>query len=231
MSESNQNIDDSKVVPESSSSAVPENDPKTVPENSSKETQKDDSHPGSKKGLKFSYFEPVAGIIFSVVAAIVFLGFPIVFTVVYIGGPTIPTFIAEFFPDWDLWIIIPGIIWALLRIGVEVAYLVERRYTKRLAKISVTGNALAAICTFIMFVSPRIVNQEYVNWVHAYFANISVWFGNILANPHLIILFIIIVVLVLDSVNVIRKGNKAEKNDDDDDDLIEAEQNGGSNNG
>ena len=208
MSGPNNNLEDSTPVPEKG--AVPVEgaspDEATIAE---AEENKD------QKNLKFSYIEPVAGIAFSVLAAVIFLGFPIVIGVYFIGGHIIPTFIAEYFRDWSLWIIIPGIIWTLLRVGVEVAYLVERRYTKRLAKISVIGNVLAAICTFIMFVSPRIVNQDYVDWVHAYFANVSVWFGNLLANPHLIILFIIIVALILDSVNVVRKGNKAEDKEDD----------------
>ena len=229
MSEHDNSLDDSNPITESD---VPIND---VPEKD--ETENDEQ----KKNMKFSYFEPVFGIIFAVVAAILFLGFPLTFTVVYIGGFTIPTFTAEYFRDWDLLVIIPGIIWALLRIGVEIAYLAEKRYTKRLAKISVVGNILAAVCTFIIFISPRIVNQDYVNWVHQYFANVSVWFGNILANPHLIILFIIMVALILDTVNVIRKGNKAKDKEDEEEaeaeedtgDTAEKEQienNGGGNN-
>jgi len=229
LSEHDNSLDDSNPITESD---VPIND---VPEKD--ETENDEQ----KKNMKFSYFEPVFGIIFAVVAAILFLGFPLTFTVVYIGGFTIPTFTAEYFRDWDLLVIIPGIIWALLRIGVEIAYLAEKRYTKRLAKISVVGNILAAICTFIIFISPRIVNQDYVNWVHQYFANVSVWFGNILANPHLIILFIIMVALILDTVNVIRKGNKAKDKEDEEEaeaeedtgDTAEKEQienNGGGNN-
>ena len=192
--------------------------PNTNPEDSSTIPDKgavfEEEEKKEIKNLKFSYFEPVAGIIFSVAAAVIFLGFPILIGVYFIGGHIIPTFIAEYFPDWSLWVIIPGIIWTLLRIGVEIAYLAERRYTKRLAKISVIGNVLAAVCTFIIFVRPSIVNQDYVDWVHSYFANVSVWFGNLLANPHLIILFIIIVALILDSVNVIRKGNKAKEDED-----------------
>jgi len=213
MSESEHNIEDSNPAPESE---APEN---PTPES---ETPENDEQ---KKDMKFSYFEPIAGIIFTLVAAVLFLGFPLAFTVVYIGGYTIPTFIAEYFRDWDLLVIIPGIIWAILRIGVEIAYLVEKRYTKRLAKISLIGNILAAICTFIIFISPRIVNQDYVNWVHQYFANVSVWFGNILANPHLIILFIILVALTLDSVNVVRKGNKAKETEDEEE--TDTEENNG----
>ena len=201
MSEPNNNLEDTNSVPEDANS-IPEEE--SVP----------------KKDLKFSYFEPVAGIVFAVIAAVVFLGFPILMSVIYIGGPIIPTFIAEYFPEWDLLVIIPGIIWTLLRIGTEVFYLVERRYTKRLAKITVIANVLAAICTFIIFISPRILNPDYVDWVHSYFANVSVWFGNILAKPNLIILVIIMVALILDSITVIRKGNKAEgkENEEDDDD-------------
>ena len=172
-----------------------------------------DSHPEPETKLKISIFEPIIGIIIAIAATVIFLLFSQIIAVVIIDGPVIETFLkAEI---QRLAVLIPAILWALFRIGVEATYLVERRYTKRLAKISVIGNALAVICAIIALVSPRIVNPDYITVIRNGYENVSAaWFGNILANPHLIILFVIIIVLVLDSVNVLRRGYKKVKEDE-----------------
>ena len=174
-----------------------------------------DSSKMSKKDLKFSYFEPVAGIIIAIVAAVVFLGFPEIITVVLIGGQVIPTFDVEVIRE--IFNIILIVLWAVFRLGVDVSYLVERRYTKRLAQIAIVGNALALICACIVFIPYRIVYVGFIDWVHSYFASVSVGFGNILARPNLIILALMIVVLLSESINVARKGYKAEEDKDEED--------------
>jgi len=152
--------------------------------------------------MKFSYFEPVAGIIFAIIATIIFYFFPQIITIVFIGGRLIPTFDAEVIHS--LWL--PILIWPILRIIVETAYLIERRYTQRLAIISIVGNTLTVIVTCVIFASDRIVFWEYIHFVHTYFAGVAEWFGNILAKPNLIILVIIIVVLIIETANAVRKG-------------------------
>jgi len=172
------------------------------------ETNKEDTQPKQAKNIKFSYFEPVAGIIFAVVAAVIFLGFPNIIAVVFVDGPLIPTF--DEVVIRSLWL--PIILWALLRIGVEIAYLVERCYTRRLAIITMAGNSLAFISTLIIFIPYRIVNVEYIDWIHTYFSRIGAeWFGEILARPNVVIIVIMLIGLILDSITVIRKGNKAKK--------------------
>jgi len=185
----------------------------------------DDSRPAPKKDLKFSYFEPVAGIIIAIVAAVVFLGFPEIITVVFIGGQVIPTFDAEVIRE--VFNIILVVLWVVFRLGVDVSYLVERRYTKRLAQISIVGNVLACICACIVFIPYRIVYWEFIDWVHSYFASVSVWFGNILARPNLIILVLMIFVLLIESINVTRKGYKAEEDKDEEDRDNESEDTAG----
>ena len=187
---------------------------------SESKTDVSDSTKEPKKDLKFSYFEPIAGIIISLAATIIFLIFPHIITVVFIGGQVIPTFDVEVIRS--LWVMIPAIIWAVLRVGVETAYLVEHRYTKRLANISVIGNALAVICSCIIFIPYRIVYWEFIEWVHSYFASVSVWFGNILARPNLIILVLMIVVLLIESITVVRKGNMAGEDPDEEKEVEEA---------
>ena len=169
-----------------------------------------EEEPKKLKNQKFSYFGPITGIIFAIVAAIIFLGFPRIITVVVFGGVEIHTFDDAYIRK--LWL--PIILWALFRIAVEVAYIVEHRYTKRLAKLTTIGNVLAIICTIIIFVSPRIVNPEYVSFINTYYTSIAPWFGTILAQPHLIIIVIMAVVLILDTITVFRKGSKAKEEKD-----------------
>ena len=179
---------------------------------STPETKPDDSHPAPKKKIKFSFFEPIAGIIFALLATFIFYFYPQIITIVFIGGRLIPTFDAEVIQS--LWL--PILFWVILRVGVEIAFLIERRYTQRLALVALIGNILVIIATFIIFVSDRIVYWEYIDFVHAYFANVAAWFGEILARPNLIILVVIVVVLIIESINVIRKGNKSKDKDTED---------------
>ena len=224
MSEPETKLDDIQTEPEIKSDdplKEPEtksDDPQTEPEKEVNDPQTEpekDPHEEPEKEVKdqqFSYFDPIAGIIVALIATVVFLGFPGIITVVFIGGVVIPTFEEEVIRS--LWI--PIILWAVFRIGVDVAYIAEHSYTKRLAKISVIGHILTAICTIIIFIDPRIVHPEYVDWVNTYFASVSVEFGNILARPNLIILVLILVVLIIESITVIRKGYRAEDTDDED---------------
>jgi len=172
---------------------------------SNPEAKPEDSRPAPKKKIKFSYFEPIAGIIFALVAAVIFYFFPHIIAVVFISGPLIPTFYADVIHS--LWI--PILLWVILRVGVEVAFLIERRYTQRLAFITLIGNVLTAIATFIIFFSDRIVNKDYIDFVHKYYTDGAAWFGEILVRPHHIIIVIIMLGLILESINVIIKGRKA----------------------
>jgi len=172
--------------------------------------------PAKKKNLRFSYVEPVAGIIFAVAAAVIFYFFPQIITIVFIGGTLIPTFDAEVIRS--LWL--PILLWAVFLVAVDIAFLAERRYTGKLAIIASIGHLIVIIATFIIFIGPRIVNPDYINFVHTYFADVAPWFGNIIARPNLIILVIIVIVLLLETLGVIRKGVKSKENKDESKDEI-----------
>ena len=165
------------------------------------------------KDVKFSYFEPIKGITFAVVATVIFLVFPQIITYVFVGNRLIPTFDASVIRSAS--IMIPAILWALFRIGIEVAYFIERHYTKRLAIITIIGNVLALICGFIIFVTPRIVNVEYSDFIHRYFEDMAAWFSvpltSILDRPNLIILFLMIFFLVIECITTMRKAKKVKE--------------------
>jgi len=164
-----------------------------------------------KKKIKFSYFEPVVGILIALVASIIFYFFPQIIAIVFVSGPVIPTFDINVIngPDSNLWI--PILLWAVLRIGVEIVYLIERSYTKRLAIITMIGNTLAFICTLYVFLPFTIMNPEHVEWVRTHYSSISVWFGEILARANLVVIAIMLISLLLDSITVIKKGFKSKK--------------------
>ena len=177
-------------------------DTNPTPENT--QTPEENNKPAIQHKRKFSFFEPIAGIILAIVATVVFFFFPQIISVVFVNGPLIPTFV-DFIIN-GLWF--PIFAWAILRIGVEVFYLIERRYTKRLAVVTVIGNVLAFICTLFIFVPYRVVNLHYVEWIYSYFSGGAAWFGEILARPNLIIIIIMLIGLLLDSFTVIRKGRR-----------------------
>jgi len=164
----------------------------------------------TKKRVKFSYFEPTVGIIIAVVFVIIFLVFPQIITYVFIGDRLIPTFDAAVIQS--TLIIVFSLLWALIRIGIQVSYFIERSFTKRLALITIIGNVLATICGIVIFISPRIVFWEYSDFVHKYFEDMAAWFSvpltGILDRPNLIILVIMIVVFIVESVNMVKNSNK-----------------------
>ena len=196
---------------------------------------RDDSYPVPDKDdfddhkdlrdLKFSYFEPLKGITFAVVATIIFLGFPQIITYVFVGTRLIPTFDAEVVRS--LWL--PIILWAVFRVGIDVAYIIERHYTKRLAIITIIGDVLAAICGIIIFINQRIVYWEYIDFIHTYFEDMAEWFSvpltAILDKPNLIILVLMIFFFVLECFAVVRKAKRAEELEDEDDKVVSTEVN------
>jgi len=195
------------------------NDTKSDLNDSFPEPEKDEiKEKKNKKRVKFSYFEPTVGIIIAVVFVIIFLVFPQIITYVFIGDRLIPTFDAVVIQS--TLIIVFSILWALIRIGIEVSYFIERSYTKRLALITIIGNILATICGIVIFISPRIVFREYSDFVHTYFEDMAAWFSipltRILDRPNLIILVIMIVVFIIESVSMVNKSNKAKGKKDED---------------
>ncbi|MCL2627785.1 MAG: hypothetical protein FWD44_03695 [Oscillospiraceae bacterium] len=169
--------------------------------------------PEKKKKQKgkhsFSFVEPIIGIFIAILFTTIFLWFSQIITIAFIGGELIPTFDAEVIKT-SLWL--PIIAWGVIRVGVNVAYLIERSYTKRLTVISIIGNALTAVASFLILFNDRIVYSGYVDFIRTYFEDTAAWFGEILTKPNLIILVVIIIVLIFDSIGVATKSRKVAQN-------------------
>ena len=170
-----------------------------------------DSPRASGKKMKFSYFEPVIGIFIAVLVSVVFYFFPQIIAIVFVSGPVIPTFDIDVINGSGSYLWIPILLWAVLRIGVEIVYLIERSYTKRLAVITMIGNILAFICTLIIFIPVTIMNPEHIVWVRTHYIDNAAWFGEILARANIVVIAIMLIGLLLDSITVIKKGFKAKK--------------------
>jgi len=163
------------------------------------------------KTKKFPYFEPIAGIFIAIVCVVVFVLFSDLITIAFWLDPPalIPTFLEHELHRFIIWF--PAVLWGLTRIAGNVAYLIEKIYTKRLAIISLICNALTVILTFIIMIDGRIVNPVYAQWMRDLFGPVAPWFGEILARANLTILVILIIVMILDSITVVRKRNKVIK--------------------
>jgi len=189
-----------------STETTPENEVK-APENEVKTPEE------AKKAVavkKFPYFEPFAGIFIAIVCTVVFLWFTDFITIAFYVEPPIliPAFLQV--EIQALWL--PIILWGLVRIAGNIAYLIEKVYTKRLAIISLVANLLTVIITFVILARNYIVNPEYADYMIRLFEpTIAPWFGVMLANPHIIIIVIVSLVMVLDSITVIRKRNRVVK--------------------
>ena len=186
----------------------------------------DESQERQEELNKFSYFEPIAGMTFAVICTVIFGWFSEIITWSYYGTAynniaegvirLVPTFDKEVISS----MIVLVIIWGLLRIAIDVFYLVERCYTKRLAIVSIAGNVLTLIASCIILIPSRIVNDEYVLHVHAAFQAGMAWFGEIIARPNIIILVLLLVILFLESFFAARKGWKSNKEKNEDEEAI-----------
>jgi len=168
-----------------------------------------------KKSIRsFSILEPIVGIIFAVACTTIFGFFSEIITWSYYGTThsniqqgvirLVPTFDKDVISS----IVVLVILWGLLRVAINVFYLVERSYTRRLSIVSIVGNALTFIVSLIILIPPRIVNEEYVHHVHTAFQGNMTWFGNVIANPNLVILVLMLILLFFESFNIVRKGWK-----------------------
>ena len=204
MSGADPNMDEAKTNQEEIKEETPETEDTPKPEDAKKEKEEKEKDPN------FSYFEPVTGIIFAIVCAVVFLVFPQIITIVFVGDTLIPTFDDEVIRN--IWYLV--VIWGLLHIGVDVVYLVQRKYSQNFVKFSIIGHAVAAIVACFILIPYKIVNVEYIDFIHRYYADIAEWFGNILVRPNLIVLVVMIVIFIIESITVMRRGKRTKETDE-----------------
>jgi len=155
--------------------------------------------PDSKK--RISITEPIVGICIAIGSTILFLGFPQVIRA-YIDFEWIHVFNVEVIRG--LWF--PILAWTVVEIIAELVKLAEGRYTKRLAAVTVVTAVLQIAFAFFIFVGNNLLNPELVYRAENYvtdFAPLEWVINNAAAQPNLIVLFIIVVVVLIETIEVV----------------------------
>ncbi|MCL2350550.1 MAG: hypothetical protein FWC67_03610 [Defluviitaleaceae bacterium] len=153
--------------------------------------------------LRISPLEATIGIIVSVATTVLFLVFPHIIGIMT-DFQWIPAFDVGIIRS--MWMLI--LIWGVLELGAEIAKLVEGRYTPRLALLSVIANVIGAILAVVIFSNPDIVNPDFVAHMLYQGQNIEIlsWgFDNILSRPNIMIMAVILVVLSIETIDIIIK--------------------------
>jgi len=152
---------------------------------------------------KISIAEPIWGIAIAIASTVLFFGFPQIMR-------------ARFDYEWvnvfnvnvirSLWL--PILAWTVIEIVAELVKLVEGRYTKRLAVVTVVTAALQVVCAVFVFVGNDIVNPEFITQATSYVADLQAlgWIiNNIVVQPNLMILAIILIVLAFETLEIVVK--------------------------
>ncbi|MCL2024664.1 MAG: hypothetical protein FWG78_02655 [Coriobacteriia bacterium] len=151
-------------------------------------------------------WEPIFGIVMSMLFLTVFLGFPQIigvglFDTGFEGEGWIPLFNVELIrAAW-----IPITIWAVLGVAKEARKLIDGRYTKRLAANTCVLNVVIAACAIFVFSYGDIINPEFIAYIVNLFAEADAppIIGLVFANFNLVFLGIVLIALVADSVGTV----------------------------
>ena len=121
-----------------------------------------------KTNERIKPWEPIAGMVWCVIAAVVFLGFPQV-----AGIGLFPAGGESWVPLFDvaairsLWL--PVALWAVLGIAKEIVKLIEGRYTRRLAIVTAAADIGIGVSAAVMFSQGRIMNPAFTQAIAAMF--------------------------------------------------------------
>ena len=147
------------------------------------------------KNERVKPWEPIAGMVWCVVAAVVFLGFPQV-----MGG----RFGAGWMPAFDvaalraLWL--PIALWMALGIGKEIVRLAEGRYTRRLLIVTLAADLATAACAAVVFLPGKIMNPAFAQNVGVIFN--EPFLTKFFVNFNQFFLGLVIAALVIEIVTV-----------------------------
>lgn len=158
-----------------------------------------------QKQERISVWEPVGGILFTVVFTVVFLAYPQILGI-HLGdsGEWTPVFNISLLRS--MWYVI--IAMAVLGIGQEIYRIYVGRYTKKLALVTAVTNGLSAVLTYVFFRNQEIMNSQFL----AEFQNLLT--GNtdaaakVLTNLNLLFIAVVIFALVIDLITVTAKAYK-----------------------
>ena len=159
--------------------------------------------------MRISPFEPIFWIAFSIVTTILLLGFPQIMGA-RLDGSWVTVFNIEVVRR--LWL--PILVWTLLEIIAEVVKLVEGQYNMRVVAVTVVSCVLQMICIFAVFGNNDIVNLELITHIESFGIGIQAiggQFNNLLTQPNLIVMVVILGILIWEIVDVVVKTFQAKR--------------------
>lgn len=147
------------------------------------------------KQAQIKIHDPIINILWHIAAAVLLLGFPNLIGAYADGTGWIPAFDANYIRTFGYLVLL----WMAFGIAREIFKLIERRYSKKLALVTIVANVLTGITAMLFFSSSRIMNPEFVTKVGFMIEGIGVEeIGKVLANVNLLILVIMVFALILD---------------------------------
>jgi len=156
------------------------------------------------KDERIKLWEPIAGMVWAVVAAVFFLGFPQAAGFWFGEAGWLPIF--DVINIRGFWL--PIILWAVLGIAKEIVRLIDGRYTKRLAVAASVANPIIAAAAVIVFRSGSIMNRAFLFNMRLLFEAEAQFITLIFEKFHLFFLGIVIFALVVETVTFWAKALK-----------------------
>ena len=147
------------------------------------------------KRAQIKIHEPIINILWHIAAAVLFLGFPTL-----IGGYSKSTGWIPAFNDTyirSVWYLI--VLWAAFGIVHEAVKLIERRYSKRLALVTVITHVLTGLSATLFFANSSIMNPVFIEKIGSMIEGANVEeISRALGHVNLFILAIMLFALLLD---------------------------------
>jgi hypothetical protein len=112
-----------------------------------------------KKGARIKLYDPVVNICFTIFAAVLLLGFPHIIGGYSSGAGWVAAFDTRYIHS--AWYLV--VICAALGVGKEVFKLCERRYSRRLAVVTVAASLLTGVTAGLLLLNRAIINPEYAD--------------------------------------------------------------------
>lgn len=169
----------------------------------------DDLPPVPNEKTTISRWQPILGIVISVVFVVVFLVAPQIFCVLFTeNGEFITVFNLETIRS--TWYLI--IFFAVLGIIRESVKLIDGRYTRRVMTVSIVTDLLSAALSFWWLMNKKIINPEFVRRMTELFIGEDEAIGRVFANFQYLFLGVIVFALVLDVITAIIKSLKYAEN-------------------
>ena len=155
---------------------------------------------------------PLFGIALSISTTVLFLGFPQVMGL-YFNNQWTPVFNISVIQG--LWF--PILIWTLLEVSTEIVKLAEGQYTMKLAAVSLITGILSVVCAVAIFSSNSIVNPEFITQATEMGGNLlgiealTGVFENTILRPHMMIMTVVLIVIAVETIEIIVKAFQAKR--------------------